>query len=215
MMREAARSVARCRFLPIRRRSRSLGRSEERRIVRTMVIAVPVAALLLVVAGCGGSSSSTEDSTTAIESAGVTDTTGGTDTSAGTDTDSGADTTDSAGDLSLEACPELNDLSAEVSKALSEATSGTGEAQLDAIVDAYDTFADEAPEEIRDAFKTLAEAFGQYVEALGDIDVSPGETPNPDDVSKMAEAAKAFSDTRVTAATAEIEAWVKKNCTSG
>ena len=183
--------------------------------MRTMVIAVSVAALLLVIAGCGGDSSSADDSTTAIESTAGTDTTGGTDTSVDTDTDSSADTTGSAGDLSLEACPELNDLSAEVSKALSEATSRTDEAQLDAIVDAYDKFADEAPEEIRDAFKTLAEAFGKYIDVLGDIDLSPGETPDPDDVAKMAEAAKAFSDTKVTAATGEIEAWVKENCTSG
>ena len=180
-----------------------------------MVIAVPVAALLLVIAGCGGSSSNAEDSTTAIESTGGTDTTGDTDTSAGTDTGSSTDTTDSVGELSLEACPELNDLSAEVSKALSKATSGSGEADLDAIVDAYDKFADEAPEEIRGAFKTLAEAFGKYMEVLGDIDLSSGETPDPDDVAKMAEAAKAFSDTKVTAATAEIETWVKENCTSG
>ena len=180
-----------------------------------MAIAVPVAALLLVMAGCGGSSSSAEDSTTAIESTGATDTTGGTDTSTGTDTGSSADTTESTGDVSFEGCPELTDLAAEVSEALGAATSGTGEADLDAIVDAYDKFADEAPEEIRDAFKTLSEAFEQYADVLGDIDLSPGETPTADDVAKMAEAAKSFSDAKLTAAAAEIEAWVKENCTSG
>ena len=183
--------------------------------MRTMVIAVPVAALLLVMAGCGGSSSNAEESTTAIESTAGTDTTGGTDTSAGTDTVSSAATTDTDEDVSFEGCPELNDLAAEVAQALSAATSGSGEADLDAIVDAYDKFADEAPEEIRDAFKTLAKAFGQYAEVLGDIDLSSGETPTADDVAKMAEAAKAFSDKKLTAATAEIQAWVKENCTSG
>ena len=178
-----------------------------------MVIAVPVAALLLVIAGCGGSSNSAEDSTTAIESTGGTDTTAGTDTGAGTDTTSSADTTDSDLEVSFEGCPELTDLSAEVSKAFQTATSGTGEADLDAIVDAYDKFSDEAPEEIRDAFKTLAGAFEQYAEVLGDIDLSSGETPTADDVAKMAEAAKSFSDAKLTAATAEIEAWVQKNCT--
>ena len=51
--------------------------------------------------------------------------------------------------------------------------------------------------------------------SLDELFSTPGETPDPDDVAKMAEAAKAFSDTKVTAATAEIQAWVKENCTSG
>ena len=103
-----------------------LGRSEERRIVRTMVIAASVAALLLAAAGCGGSSSSSEgDSTATIESSDTTaaETTGGTDTS-GTDT-SGTDTTDTD-DVSIEGCTELADLSVKFSQALGAASTGSG-----------------------------------------------------------------------------------------
>ena len=74
-------------------------------------------------------------------------------------------------------------------------------------------FADEVPEEIRDAFKTVAAAFATYAEVLGDIDLSSGATPDPETLQKLAEAAEKLDDAELTAASAEIEAWAKANCT--
>ncbi len=180
--------------------------------MRTMVIAVSAAALLLLAAGCGGSSSSSDgDAAATIESGDTTaaDTTGGTDTT-GTDT-GGVDTT-STGDVALEGCTELTDLSVKFSQALGAASSGSGAPDLDATAKAYEDFADEVPEEIRDAFRTIAASFSAYADVLGDVDLSAGETPSPETLQKLAEAAQTLDNAKLTAASAEIEAWAKENC---
>jgi hypothetical protein len=180
-----------------------------------MVIAASVAALLLVAAGCGGGSSSSEGGATGtIESSDTiaADTTSGTDTSS-TDT-SGMDTT-STGDVSLEGCTKLTELSVKFSQALGAATTGSGAPDLQATAKAYEDFADEVPEEIRDAFRTIAAAFGTYADVLGDIDMSSGKTPDAKTLQKLAEAAQKLDNTKLTAASAEIEAWAKKNCSTG
>ena len=183
--------------------------------MRTMVIAASVAALLLVAAGCGGSSSSSEGGTTGtIESPGTiaADTTTGTDTSS---TDTSETDTTSSGDASLEGCTKLTELSVKFSQALGAATTGSGAPDLQATAKAYEDFADEVPEEIRDAFRTIAAAFGTYADVLGDLDLSSGKTPDAKTMQKLAEAAQKLDNTELTAASAEIEAWAKKNCTTG
>ena len=179
-----------------------------------MLIAAQVAAVLLVAAGCGGGSSSEAGDTTAtIESPDTTaaDTTGGTDTS-GTDTSSSIDTT-SDEDVSLAGCTKLTELSVKFSAAMAAASGGSGAPDLQATAKAYEEFADEVPEEIRDAFKTVAAAFGTYADALGGVDMSPGATPDPTTLAKLAKAAKSLDNAKLTAATAEIETWAKNNCT--
>lgn len=185
--------------------------------MRTLVIAVSVAAVLLVAAGCGGSSSSADDSTTAIETtdATATDTSDSTETSGGTDTSSDIDTTDSDEDVSLAGCEKLGDLAAKYTEALGAATGAGGKVDLEATAKAYEDFADEVPEEIRDAFKTVAAAFGEYADILEDVDLSAGETPDPDKLAEIAEAMQKLDNTELTAASAEIEAWAKKNCSAG
>jgi hypothetical protein len=183
-----------------------------------MVIAAGIAALLLVAAGCGGSSESAADTTATIESADTTavDTTGATDTSgtdtSGTDTSSSMDTT-SDDDVSLEGCTKLTELSVKFSQALQAASGGSGAPDLQATAKAYEDFADQVPEEIRGAFKTVAAAFETYADVLKDVDLSSGATPDPDTLAKLAEAAKSLDNTKLTAATTEIEAWAKENCT--
>jgi hypothetical protein len=71
------------------------------------------------------------------------------------------------------------------------------------------------PEEIRPAFRTLAAAFSSYAEAFKGIDLSSGKTPDPATLAKLATAAKSLDNQKLTAATAEIEAWGKKNCKTG
>jgi hypothetical protein len=186
-------------------------RSEERRIVRIVVIAASVAALTLVAAGCGGSDSE-GDSTMTIETDATAAGTGATDTIDATDTTDSPDTSDSDDDVSLEGCTKLTELSAKFAEALGSATGGSAGPDLEATARAYEEFADEVPEEIRDAFKTVAAAFATYAEVLGDIDLSAGGTPDPDTLQKLAEAAEKLDDAKLTAASAEIEAWAKNNC---
>jgi hypothetical protein len=181
--------------------------------MRIMVIAVAVAALLLAATGCGGSSESAADTTATIESTDTTavDTTGATDTSS-TDTSSSSDTT-SDDDASLEGCTKLTELSVKFSQALQAASGGSGAPDLQATAKAYEDFADQVPEEIRGAFKTVAAAFETYADVLKDVDLSSGATPDPDTLAKLAEAAKSLDNAKLTAATTEIEAWAKENCT--
>jgi hypothetical protein len=181
--------------------------------MRIMAIAVAAGALLLVGAGCGGSSESAADTTATIESPDTTavDTTGATDTS-GTDTSSSTDTTGNGG-VSLEGCTKLTELSLKFSQALQAASGGSGAPDLQATAKAYEDFADQVPEEIRGAFKTVAAAFETYADVLKDVDLSSGATPDPNTLAKLARAAKSLDNTKLTAATTEIEAWAKENCT--
>ena len=183
--------------------------------MRAMVIAMSVAALLLFSAGCGGDSEdSAGDSTAAIETtdAGATDTSA-TDTGGGTDTGSSTDTTADAV-ASLADCTELTELSTKFTQALGAATTGSGAPDLEETAKAYEEFADDVPEEVRDAFQTVAAAFTTYAEVLKDVDLGSGETPDPETIAKLAEAATALNDTELTAASAEIAAWATKNCSS-
>jgi len=171
--------------------------------VRTIVIATALAVLLLLAAGCGGDSeSSAGDSTATIEGSDTTE-------------QSGADTSSSSDTTSLADCAELTELSTKFTQALGAAASGSGTPDLEATAKAYEEFADEVPEEIRDAFQTVAAAFTTYAEVLEDVDLSPGDTPDPDTLAKLAEAATALNDTELTAASTEIAAWATENCNTG
>ncbi len=116
--------------------------------------------------------------------------------------------------MSIAGCTELADLSVKYSQALGAVTTGNGKPDLEATAKAYQKFAEQVPEEIRDAFKTIAAAFATYADVLKDVDLSSGKTPDPATMAKLANAAKALDNTKLTAATAEIEAWAKKNCHS-
>ena len=110
--------------------------------------------------------------------------------------------TTSTGDVSLEGCTKLTELSVKFSQALGAATTGSGGPDLQATAKAYEDFADEVPEEIRDAFRTIAAAFGTYADVLGDIDMSSGKTPDAKTMQKLAEAAQKLDNTKLTAASA-------------
>lgn len=203
--------------------------------MRAMVIAVPLAALVLAAAGCGGSSDNASDSATIenVDTSAATDTAASTDamstdtTATGTDavdttatdttaTDTTATTTTDASaaddDASLADCKNFAGLSTKFAQALAAASAGADKADLQSTAKAYDALAEQVPEEIRDAFRTLAAAFSSYAEALKGLDLSSGKTPDAATLAKLASAAKSLDNTKLTAANAEITAWAKKNC---
>ena len=102
----------------------------------------------------------------------------------GTDTSSSSDTTDGDVDTSLAECAELTELSTKFTQALGSAATGSGAPDLEETAKAYEEFAEEVPEEIRDAFRTVAAAFTTYAEVLKDIDLSAGETPDPETLAE-------------------------------
>ena len=48
-------------------------------------------------------------------------------------------------------------------------------------------FADEAPEDIRDDFQTLADAYAKIADALDGVDLGSGDTPPAEAIAKLAQ----------------------------
>lgn len=178
--------------------------------MRLMTFAVALAALALLGAGCGGgddSSSATDTDTTEI-----TDTTG-TDETTTDETTTDTETDTNAADFASEECLEALGASSEFAQAL--ASAGTDAESLDESSQLFQDFADNAPEEVRADFQTVAEAYAAYVEVLGTIDLQAGETPSADQLQELTEASQSFSDPDVIAASERIQAWGEENCPSG
>ena len=114
-----------------------------------------------------------------------------------------------------EGCQKVADLSVEFGKALSAAGAGDAEADLEATAEAYEAFAEQVPEEIRDSFQTLAAAFAQYAVALEGVDLSSGGVPDAATIAKLAAAAKALDNESLSTASTEVSAWVTENCSTG
>jgi hypothetical protein len=206
--------------------------------MRTKTSAVLVGALLAVLllgaSGCGGGGSSASETTTGA-SAVETDTTAAetetetemeteeADTTATEETDTAsADTTtaaeedeDSSTDTtavaSAEDCRDLANLSTELSKAFG----GTPDASSAEYGRFLQEFADRAPEDIRDDFRTLADAYAKIADALDGVDTSSGETPDPQKLSDLMAAVQAIDQAKLTAASANISTWVTQNCVPG
>ena len=147
----------------------------------------------------------TDTETTATESTDTTET-----EATGTET---TDTTDTTGlsFLSSEKCQNYLRLLS----SYATARSGAGGTDTKAAADALQDVADQAPDEIKDDFQTLADAYGKIADALGDTDLSAGQTPPPDVLAKLADVSKEIDSTKVAQASTNISTWLTKNCTGG
>jgi hypothetical protein len=190
-----------------------------------LLCALALAGLGLVTAGCGGGSTETvtvtETETVTVEGDAMT----GTDTTeTETETDAmetetdamettGTETTDSG--LSSFATSENCQEFIRFADALGDALSGTGDEDVQEAADAMQAFADEAPEEIRDDFQVLADAYSAIAEAVGDTDLSSGETPPAEVLAALAQVMQEVDQTALATAGANISAWTTENCTGG
>jgi hypothetical protein len=177
--------------------------------MRWVKVSVAVTALALAAAGCGGSSSDNSsaaaDATTSEATTSEATTTESTETS----TETEAATTGESGLTG--ACAELATLGQKYGEAVAAAGSG-GNADLQETAKAFAEFAKQVPDELKDDFEALAGVVDVYAEVLADIDVAAGETPSPDQLAKLAQAAQSLNTEDLTRATANIEAWVQENC---
>jgi hypothetical protein len=165
--------------------------------VRLLTIAV-----LCVLAGaaCGGGDEETAGDTDAVTLETTTDET----TTDETDTD------ETVGDsLASEDCQELINASASLSRAFGSAGA---DSDLEDVSTFFDEFAEEAPEEIREDFQVLADAYEAYAEAIEDIDLQSGQTPDPEALQQLQEALTSIDQEEVTAASERISAWANENC---
>ena len=166
--------------------------------MRVLTIAV-VLVLALMGAGCGGGDEASSDTDTVVSEETTTDET----TTEETTTD-----TDTSGTLATDECRDLVEASTEFTNALGAA--GTGD--LQDVSALFDQLAERAPEEIRADIRVLGEAYASYADALGDINVEPGQTPDPEDLQRLQQALASVDQQKVTAASERLSAWAQANC---
>lgn len=182
--------------------------------MRWMGTALAVAVMMLMAAGCGGSSnesSSASTDTTGTETT-STQTTSGDETSTESTEPAESTETSAAESTGLTgACKDLVEVGQKYSEALAEAGSGA-DADIDVTAETFSAFADRVPEEVRDDFQTLADAFAAYANAVKGLDLKAGQVPNASQIAKLTAAMKSFNTGDVNKASTNIQEWVTKNC---
>ncbi len=165
-------------------------------------LAVVLVALALVAAGCGGgdSESAGSDETTTEE------TTVSTSTETTTESSDTTDTGDIEGVLGDEDCLALAGIGATIAQAFA------GAADQTASTEELAQLAAKVPDEIRADVQTLAAAFGEYAEKIKDIGISPGSTPNAEQLQQLQAAISSLDQTELTAASERLQAWATENC---
>ncbi len=181
---------------------------------RTLLPAVLLASLALVLAaGCGGDKSDNAAETQAtITEPVTTEAIETTETEAveteETDTEA-TETTETVADTDIsglsEECDDLVNIAANFVNAFSgQNLDDTEEAKR-----FLDEFADKAPDEIRDDFRVVADAYAKLVDALKGVDLSSGD---PEALKKLQEISSQIDQQKLQQANDNISAWVEKNC---
>jgi hypothetical protein len=168
--------------------------------MRRLTTAVVLVTFALAGAGCGGGdeASGTTDAT-------VTETTTDETTTDGTTTDE--TTTDISGGLASGECAELVNAQAELAQAFA-AAGATGD--FGGASEFFDRF--DAPEEIREDFQVVADAYAEYIAALEDIGLEAGQTPTAGQLLQLQQALAAIDQPAVAAASERISTWSNQNC---
>jgi hypothetical protein len=175
--------------------------------VRLLTLAV-VLVLAVAAAGCGGDDdeSSGDGDTVTLET--TTDETT-TDETTTDETTTDETTDETIGDsLASEDCQELISASA----ALGTAFSGVQGEDLDESTEAFDRYADSAPEEIRADLQIMADTYREYIEAIQDIGLDAGETPSPEQAAEFQQALTSIDTTEFSAASQRFTTWAAANC---
>ncbi len=192
--------------------------------MRWITVLAMVAALGLVATGCGSSKSSSATATEATTTEALTEATTTEETSTEADTSTDATSTDATstdatstdgggalGALSGE-CQDLVDAGQAFGAALSSATGNGASGDLGATADAYKAFADKAPAALKDDFEVLAGVIGKYADAIKDIGLEPGSTPNATQIAKLVQLSQSFNSGEVQKASNAISRWTTENC---
>ena len=177
--------------------------------MRWLTIVVALSALLLVVAGCGGDDEEASDTTTTLTDTTTEETTTDETTTDETTTDD-TTTDDDLGDLASGECADLVESGQKLSEAFGAGS--LADDDLDDVSQFFEEFADNAPEEIRADFLVMAKAWEVYADVLPDLQVDPGETPDPEALAKLQQAIASIDQEEFAAASERITAWTTENC---
>ncbi len=176
--------------------------------MRWLTIVVAALALAIAGAGCGGNDESSANTDTAV----VTETTAEETTTEGTTTEETTTeetTTDASGGLASGDCLDLVNASAALGQAFAS-VGASGNPDVSTFFDQFD-----APDEIKDDFQVLADAYAEYAAAVKDIGLEAGKTPTADQLQQFQQALAAIDQQAVTAASDRISVWADANCPSG
>jgi hypothetical protein len=185
-----------------------------RKLVTLLVIA-SFATFVFAFAGCGSDDNSSADTTT-TETTTETTTTEDTETTdtettetEDTETTDTTETETTASDdfATSENCAEFK----EVGTKIAEAFTGTGGEDLDAASDAFAELTAAAPEEIKDDFQVIADAYNKLADALQGIDLT-STNPDPQALAKIAQISQEFDQAELTQASTNIATWAQENC---
>jgi hypothetical protein len=170
--------------------------------MKRVLVALAVLCLTVTVAGCGSkkSSSSTTSSAGSSQSS-----------SSSSSSSSSASSSGSTSFSSVKNCQELEQLGAKFSQAIA---SSSASGNYDNVAKAYSELADAAPSDIRGDLKTLAGAFSTYLDALKKAGYKPGTTPTAAQIAALQKASQSFTDPKLKAAVAHLEAWGASHCSS-
>ena len=158
-----------------------------------------VSALMLFGGACGGSSDK------------------GSDTS-GNSGDPSSVTTDKSGS-NASSCADLFNVSEELSTrldamstAISEGTSNSISAEMIAMAATLDSFTPSVPSDVRGDWKIIVAGFRTYADALQGVDFT--NLSDAATMEKLSAAAATMDDAKYAEASANLEAWITKNCPS-
>lgn len=190
------------------------------RLKGTLVLcAIALGGLTLAVAGCGGDETTTVTVSTSAETteASTTEsmetTTEMTETETtemtGTETEASGTDTNALGFLSSENCQEYLQFVSSYANALS----GTGDTDMEEAAQALQEVADQAPDEVKDDFQTLAEFYAKLADAYEGVDLSSGQVPSADVIAKLQQLSSELDMAKVGAAGTNISTWLTQNCT--
>ena len=175
---------------------------------RALLLLIPLAAIGFALAGCGGSKESASTTTRAAGFSTVEATTEPITTQETTPhTTSNPTTTPTSTVASAKNCKGLADLGQKFSSAFTGAANAQDlkkEAQL------LKEFADKTPTDIRPDFQLVAQYMTKVADAIGGLKL--GGTPNAATLAKLQKLATEIDQAKLTAASAHISAWVRKNC---
>jgi hypothetical protein len=182
--------------------------------MRWLTIAVAITALALVGAGCGGGddeSSSDTDTVVATDTTATDDTT--TDETETDDTTTDETETGASGGLPSGDCINAVSAFAALTQAVATAGSSAGDASDSAR--AFQEFAAEAPDEIKDDIQVLGDAYAEYIAVLSGLGLDAGDAPSADQIEEITQASEKLTTPEVLAASESFSAWAQDNCPGG
>jgi hypothetical protein len=181
--------------------------------MRPLTILLVLAALAFGAAGCGGGSNSAATTSTTTESTTTESAmTEETETSEATETETTESTSTEASGLDFGSgdCRKLAEAGQEIAQAMGAAT--TDKQKLEQAKQLYQSFVDKAPSGIKPDLQILADAYSKIVDAIGKVDLKPGETPDAATIQKLQEAMASIDNAKVQQAAQNVTTWVTKNC---